>query len=245
MSSKKETHFFSGRTWDRGLEWYRSQFDERASIRGEASTSYTKYPSIPDVPARIRTFVPDVKFVYLVRDPVERIVSHVHHNLISGIEESESVDAAVRSEFGGHYVDVSRYWLQLSQYLDVFEAEMVFVLTSEELRSDPKQVLMRLCSFLGADPTHRFVDSNVRKNVSAERVGVRASRFTRSIQRLERMGVVPPWMGKRLREPSPGPVLAMDTRLRLIERLRPEVQALERFMGRRLTEWRNFYGAGA
>ena len=54
MPDTKEVNFFNPlRHWGRGLEWYAQQFAEapdNAPMIGEASTSYTKFPWIRDVP---------------------------------------------------------------------------------------------------------------------------------------------------------------------------------------------------
>src|ERR687894_2292944 len=45
MSRPKELNFFiEERNWPRGLDWYKSQFDGDARVRGEASPNYTAYP---------------------------------------------------------------------------------------------------------------------------------------------------------------------------------------------------------
>ena len=82
MSREKELDFFvEEKHWGRGVEWYAAQFED-APVRGESSPSYTAYPRYRGVPERIRRVVPDAKLVYLVRDPVERIVSHFVHRQV-------------------------------------------------------------------------------------------------------------------------------------------------------------------
>jgi hypothetical protein len=57
MPDTKEVNFFNPlRHWDRGVDWYTQQFAEAPDdtlVIGEASTSYTKFPWIRDVPARM------------------------------------------------------------------------------------------------------------------------------------------------------------------------------------------------
>src|ERR671930_166623 len=79
MSREKELNFFvAGKNWERGLDWYEAQFSA-APVRGESSPAYSAYPFYPGVPERIRSVVPEAQVVYLVRDPVERVVSHYEH----------------------------------------------------------------------------------------------------------------------------------------------------------------------
>ena len=65
------------RSEERYLELFSPAGDAR--VLGEASTSYTKRPLVPGVVERIAAFNPDARFIYLLRDPVERAVSHYWH----------------------------------------------------------------------------------------------------------------------------------------------------------------------
>lgn len=74
MSREKELDFFvAEKNWSRGLDWYEAQFED-APIRGESSVSYAAFPEYQGVPERIVRALPDARVIYLVRDPVERVV---------------------------------------------------------------------------------------------------------------------------------------------------------------------------
>jgi hypothetical protein len=78
MSTPKELDFFGGpgfANWERGVDWYRAQFDPEAPVRGESSPSYTAYPFVVGTPERIHALVPGAKLIYMVRDPIERLLS--------------------------------------------------------------------------------------------------------------------------------------------------------------------------
>ena len=80
MSKQKELDFFVDQlNWRKGIDWYESQFTGTAKIHGESSPSYAMYPNFLDVPERMHSVVPDAKLIYIVRDPIERIVSHYLH----------------------------------------------------------------------------------------------------------------------------------------------------------------------
>src|SRR5881398_2677233 len=74
MSRVKELHYFVEEPTESSLRWYASQFPD-APVRGESSPSYTQRHRSPLVAARIARVLPDVKLVYIVRDPVERLLS--------------------------------------------------------------------------------------------------------------------------------------------------------------------------
>jgi hypothetical protein len=78
MCPLKEPQFFSTDViYERGLAWYEGLFADAKSgqICGEASTSYTFFPSTPLTPQRIHQAIPNVKLIYLIREPVSRIQS--------------------------------------------------------------------------------------------------------------------------------------------------------------------------
>src|SRR5262245_24405751 len=141
MSRRKELNFFShDHNWELGESWYERHFSSSARIRGESSPSYTKFPQIRDVPERMHELIPDVKIIYLVRDPIERILSHYMHSRETG-RESRSIGAALAEFENNKYVDPSRYHLQLQRYLRFFLPTQILVVASEEMRSQRNKTL--------------------------------------------------------------------------------------------------------
>jgi Sulfotransferase domain len=152
MSREKELHFFVDRkNWGRGLPWYESQFDASAPVRGESSPGYSAHPLYEGVAERMAATIPEARLVYLVRDPVERVVSHYTHRTVNwpdmGTLEQALADPHVREWL----VTPSRYWLQLEQYLAHFPPEQILVVDSDELRAS----LPRIFELVGVDPSFR------------------------------------------------------------------------------------------
>ena len=78
---KEPGYFVEQLNLKRGRGWYSKLFHgaEGASIRGESSTEYTKAPMYGGVPQRLAEFNPQAKIIYLMRDPIERSISHYWH----------------------------------------------------------------------------------------------------------------------------------------------------------------------
>lgn len=152
MSTPKETNFFSNpKYWAKGKTWYESHFQDNARIRGESGTAYTAYPRIQGVPERIKEYLPDVKLIYLIRDPITRLISHYLHLVCLGRENrsfSDVVSSLVHSP-DSPYITQSRYALQLQQYLRFFSVGQVLVLTTEQLKSDTFRTMQTVSGFLG------------------------------------------------------------------------------------------------
>src|SRR5918992_1234170 len=94
MAEPKELHFFvAASNWKRGLGWYESHFDRaKGSVAvGEACGAYSRFPTHRGVPARIAGVVPDARLIYLVRHPIDRMVSNYVLNVRLGVERERSI----------------------------------------------------------------------------------------------------------------------------------------------------------
>jgi len=151
MSTEKELAFFAdGWNWKRGTDWYRRQFDAQAPVRGEASPQYTCYPQYDSIPERMHALLPDASLVYLVRDPIDRLVSHYCHDVARGFEE-RPLDVALR-EPDSKYIARSQYFRQLERYLQVYDAESILIVDQQDLRTRRRETLQEIFAFIGADP---------------------------------------------------------------------------------------------
>jgi hypothetical protein len=154
MSPLKEVDFFVEESnWDRGFDWYARQFEgagPQATAIGEASTVYTKYPQYRGVPERIRAHLPDIRLIYVVRDPIERLRSHFQHRTLVGSERrpiAQAIDADPT------YIDTSRYGMQLERYVEHFPREQIHIMTSEDLRLRRAETLSGVFGFIGVEPS--------------------------------------------------------------------------------------------
>ena len=115
MSNPKEPNFFCRPDiYARGFEWYESLFEDAAgqTAIGEGSTSYTKAHLFPGVPEKIASYRPDVKLIYIVRHPLERIESQWTFNVIHN-QAHQSFAKTLRDD--PHLINTSRYWWQISK----------------------------------------------------------------------------------------------------------------------------------
>lgn len=167
MSAHKELNFFFGPekpssvegehaawhegNWYRGLEWYASQFDESAPMRGESSPGYTS-PSHPEAAGRIAAVAPQARLIYLVRDPLARAVSQYLHHAREG-DEQRPIDAALL-DARSQYISRSRYFERVAPFLANFPREHICVLGQEELLADRRGSMATVYEFAGVDPDH-------------------------------------------------------------------------------------------
>jgi len=161
MSKAKELSFFdnSHRNWKKGVSWYKINFDDRYEINGESSPQYSRFPKICGVPERMRGILGhDIKIMYMVRDPVERILSDYvqiqewkqlanwgsallpWYETVKNIENHEEL-----------YIKGSSYFCQIQQYLKYFPRENIFVIVQERLEKNVAGVMQKVFRFLGVD----------------------------------------------------------------------------------------------
>lgn len=161
MSVPKELDFFvEGKNWNKGLDWYESHFDttsKQAKVYGEASPSYTGFPAIPGVAERMHSVVPDTKLIYLVRHPIERIISHYMHRCAHGEERRSISEALTLSARGAAdrsiYILRSKYYMQVAQFLNFFPRSSLFIASQEDLLGRRRDTLAAIFRFLGVDET--------------------------------------------------------------------------------------------
>jgi len=246
MSEPKELDFFGGAqfaNWERGLDWYRAQFDPEAPVRGESSPSYTAHPFVSGTPDRIHEAVPDAKLIYLVRDPIERLLSQYVHLIANG-EERRSLSEVFAERPPEHtaYVLMSSYWLQLERYLEHFSSERMLVVDQEDLRTERARTMARIFRFLGVDDSFASPDwqrelhrSGVKRQPrpGLGRPAGRAS--VRLLRRLPRR--VSSRLDPLLTRPAERPVLEAALRGRLEAALRPDVERLRAHTGQAFARW--------
>ncbi len=246
VSRVKELNFFvAERNWGRGSAWYERQFPRAAPAVGEASPNYTAYPRFAGVPERMHSLVPDARLIYVVRDPVERIVSHYVHQVASGLERRPFAEAVTDPD-RNDYVARSRYRLQLERYLRYYPPERILVLAAEDLRRDRAGTLGQVFAWLGVDPGFesrrlRFeLHAGERKRVRSA-TGQRLGRAVRTVLR-RRLPLDLGWHAEELlvrpfSRPVPRPELPEALRSRLAEQLAPEAEWLRGFCGRDFEGW--------
>jgi hypothetical protein len=176
MSRMKEPQYFAphvtrqGLRWGQGcphpqpgMDWYLRLFDDAgdAKYAGESSVSYTAIPWVTGCAERLFAFNSQAKFIYLLRDPIERALSHYWHFVADGREDRDPLTAIQRKE---EYVSRSDYLRQIEPYWSQFGRDAVYVLTLEDLMDSPKETLSELFAWLGVDP-HVPIDTQTRFNV--------------------------------------------------------------------------------
>jgi hypothetical protein len=253
MSRIKEPGYFVEELTQRhGENWYLSLFeqDDRFRYRGESSTHYTKLPVYRGVAERLFRFSPDARLIYIMRNPMERLVSHYWHNVRDRVHgrERHALLKAVRKR--PDYLAFGDYAMQLEPYINLFGRAAVYALTFEDLIQDPQRELERLYDWLGLQSHPIGGDSLEAHNQKPkEIIGVAGAGFLNRIEHSstwDRISpYIPPWLKNWAKRHAYRPI---DERLPLqdLPRLedaignlqRRQIEKLSCLLGREFPEWR-------
>ncbi len=254
MSTNKEPRFFAGPEngvpYVRGkvdrLADYEQLFDPAIDVRGEASTDYATHPRREGVPERIKALVPRAKFLYLVRDPFDRTISH-YRMRVAFLGERRPLQEALSdlSDRTSPYVWPSLYASQLERYLDHFPQEAVMVVDQADLLAQRRPTLREVFTFLGVDHTANSEQFD-EVLLSSSEWRVTPPRYDRFIQRLR---APTRWVPQRIRRPLrrsvdrilwppvEAPVLGGELRAQLHELYAGEVERLRALTGKSFSTW--------
>ena len=169
----KEAHVFDAEDFDDAAApaaidtRYARLFDDAADSRlhGDATPIYL---FLPQAIARIARYNPGMRWIVLLRDPVERAVSQ-HHMERQRANERWPLPLALLLERGRLRRDRANlspgsslrthsyrargdYACQLDHLFAHFPREQVLLLRSDALRSAPATVVTQACAFLGVPP---------------------------------------------------------------------------------------------
>jgi len=160
-NTRKELHFFDREADDTDYKKYHANFKpkQQQHVIGEASPIYMYWETAP---YRIWKYNPKMKWILVLRNPVERAFSAWNMETKRGAEklsfgeaiekESERCREALPLQHRVYsYTDRGFYAHQVRRLFNIFGKDNCLVLRNEELRNDHKNTLRRVFEFLGVD----------------------------------------------------------------------------------------------
>jgi hypothetical protein len=242
----KELDFFSNSTnWNNGVDWYKAHFKENELVQGEVSPNYSKYHLFPGVPERMHALVPDVKLIYVVREPISRIISHFSH--AKGEDTKNRNDEEIFDAGLDNFVKTTSYMRQLDEYVAYFSREKILVVTSEGLKDMRQETLRRIFRFLGVDESFGSESFNQIRHDSSVKVkrNVIGRAFARyqSLRNIEGMikALVPyrwyPFFARLVGSKFDRLSLSQAQQSQVRQLLFEDFQRLKEFSGHEFREW--------
>jgi hypothetical protein len=238
---QKEPHFFStAKNWRNGLDQYHMLFKEKeGALYFEASTTYTFYPlrnlHIWD---NIFDYNPNMKFIYIVRNPVDRIVSSYMHTYERGYTDLDIGEALIKERL---LIELTRYYTQISPYIKKFGRDKILLIDFEDLIKKKEMVLEQVSEFLLVDIKKFPKSDQVHANVS---VGghKKHHKYDSPSLPLKVIRKFSPSIWSKVtdnskRRFSEKPVLSFEMKEMIINMLDLEIRELQNLMAKDLGKW--------
>lgn len=130
---------------------------------GTITPNYMSTGRYEQVAGRARDAIPEARLIALLRDPIDRAVSHYRQLVRVGAAAGAGFEEHVRAiaRVGRPDADVvgdSEYGRILERWLDFFPREQLLVLLTDELENEPRETYRRTFAFLGVDESHEPSD---------------------------------------------------------------------------------------
>jgi hypothetical protein len=249
MVPRAEPNFFShDDNWAKGPAWYASHFAARQGERlcGEGSNDYASADRFPHTVERMAATCPEVRLIYMVRHPLDRIASAWVQLRASGRRgvTPPTLDEAV-SRKPEVFLDQSLYWKQLSRYREHFPDDRIFVGFMEDMQADQPAFFARLCAFLGLEPAPTIKRQHANVSAGKPLPSPLYDRL-RGLPGLTRAAnaLIPAqakeWVVQRVlsRPLEAKPAFSPAVRARLLEVIRPDAAALLAHCGKPADHWK-------
>jgi len=157
IANGKETLFFiSEKKYARGLNYYSEQYygakDEKAI--GEISPLYLGAGE--RCARRIKQFNPNMKFVVLIRNPVDRAWSY-YNWLIRYNKNDDFYDVFKNDK---NIISDGLFYKNIKIYLNFFSKNNFLILNYDGIKNDPKKIQIQLFNFLNVDENYNSPFSN-------------------------------------------------------------------------------------
>ncbi len=243
---EKEPDYFSkDPDWRNHLHKYHKLFKpEPGQILGEGSTTYTMRPEFEETAKRIHAYNPQMKHIYITRDPIERIISNYAHRLV---RKRTHKDLQTEIQNYESYTMRSKYYYQISPFIELFGKDRILLLLFEDLISRPQNTLVEIAHFLGIDtepfleksqykPTNQSANRNVlsEKGISGLFVPIKSMRryIPESLIALS-LRII----GNKLPEK---PEFPLGLKQKLYLEIKEDIQKFEKLFGREITAWKKY-----
>jgi hypothetical protein len=246
MVPRAEPNYFShDENFARGAGWYAGFLAGHGTERlcGEGSNDYAARDLYPETAARMAAYNPQARIIYMVRHPLERIVSAwIQNRADCGDDVPPTLDTAVR-EMTDRFVGQSLYWHNIRPYQQHFDPKQIFVGFMEDLNRDPEDFFARLSEFLGIPCTYKPERGHLNKSAGKR---VPTSAYT-AVNRLALTGLAKQILPKGFRTLVKERVLSRPmtekprfspaVRAGLVDRLRPDAEAFLAHYGKPRDFW--------
>jgi len=170
MTTPKEPNYFSDDdVYAKGDGWYESLFAgaKLGDLCGESSTYYTKLPDYPLTLSRMSAKLKSPKLVYVMRHPVDRLVSHYIHQWSQHVMNCD-INQAI-NEYD-ELIDYGCYAKQIKPYITEYGIENILFIFMEAIKERPQEQLEKVADFIGYQGQVEWQEALPQQNISSEKI---------------------------------------------------------------------------
>ena len=237
ITQQKEVHqVHQGEVSESQLQEYQKHFQSEKTRVGSAPQGYSKthLPLVDQVPLNLKKLFPELKLIYIVREPIARMVSHFQEHFSQDQRGHGKLEfhPEINPELWRHWVMTSSYGFQIDRFLEHFDERQLLVLRLEDFADSAQVQFDKICDFLSVK-RHPLVMS--RKNASAQKfyLSPLMNLLLRGNNRLSRrlrimafdLGIKHPLLKKLLLQPAFKAKLRPDVELSLSTHFHQDIEA--------------------
>lgn len=186
-----EVHFFDNPSqFAKGFDWYTNLFSNATSnqITGEKTPAYSLKETYSE---KIAQLLPEVKLIWMFRNPVNRAYSNYWHAVRTGAELKSFHEALKieerRIEKGKEYLAYKKrgmYCEQIKNFNKNFSRDQNFYILFEDFIKNPEFWLTKLYRFLEINDDPSVIQEPKKANVAVQPKNKRLQWFLRSLKKI-------------------------------------------------------------
>lgn len=238
FSKPKEPQFFSEDNWRDDIEKYNGLFIKKPNaIYGEGSTNYAKRPYYnKNIVNDIKSYNPDMKFIYIVRHPLDRIVSNYKFDIERGYMNTSFTKAITENPF---YIEVSKYYYQIARYLEVFPASNIKIIFFEDFINKQQLVFNDVCEFLEISKIE--IDTIKQNNNATSKGTIGHHKYDNPETLAQWVGKIRNYLLRSLNIKTKKISVAIDSDIKefIFQKLNDDISSFEKLTKRDLSHWRH------
>ncbi len=180
LSSTKETKYFiDDKKYQQGIRYYETMFFNHYKGEKAVGEIDPDYMFVPFVPERIyKSLSREIKLIFILRDPIDRAISHYWMNFRKGFENAD-IQKAFKREFVNtgadndifynkrfSYISRGYYATQIKRFLDFFPIKnMLFIIFESDFRTRLQVTITTILNFLKLES--KDLDLEIKNNVTS------------------------------------------------------------------------------
>jgi Sulfotransferase domain len=194
----------------------------------------------------MHSVIPHAKLIYILRDPMERLISQIIDDFSSS-DSYQDLRAALLPFGASPFIAPSLQCLQLEQFVPYYKLSQILLIDAKELAQKRPEIMAKVFRFLGVDETFTSKNFSLMLNPrSVKRERTRAYSLVKRFLALDpgrmipyRLGLpVRHWLMRTSARPLRAPVFDPELEARLLEVFHEDALRLRRLTGLKLEDWR-------